>query len=772
MKTQPQLEPIAIVGMSLRVPGAKTLEDFWRNLCQSVDSVSDFSEADTLAAGVPLETARDPNYVKSFGALEDIDLFDAPFFGFSRKEAALLDPQQRLFLECAHEALEHAGHAPSSFQGRIGVFAGAALSTYLLRNLLPRQPFHFSTPGRLEMMMANHKDMMPAQAAYRLNLTGPTLNISCACSSSLAAAHLACQQLRLGEADLMLAGGAHIRIPQTEGYLYQPGLRFAPDGRCHPFDARARGFVSASGVGVVALKRWADARADGNEIYALLLGSALGNDGGGKLSFTAPSRCGIAETAARALRQAGLAAADISFVEAHGTATEIGDPIEINALAQAYGHAQPSHCLLGSVKANIGYTQHASGVIGLIKTALCLRHRQIPPLRDFQSPNPKIGFGPFRVNTALEDWRSAGAPRRAGINNFGVGGVNVHVILEEAPSASGVGRAIANPTQLPAPQATRWQLAPLSAKTPAALRQAAANLAAYLLRHPDADFADVAHTLRVGREAFGHRKLLLCRNREEALRALKAMLDTANLAAMGEEWMRLPLTATAQAEPKLVFLLPAPAPSAWPLWRAIYAAEPAYRGAIAAIGKSQACAWFAAEALPAAPDQAAAALFIAQYALAQVWRGWGLQPQASLGAGLGAGVAAVLEGRLSLEAALQLAAAGAKPDGADLAAGIAAFAAQSLFLSIGAAPAPPPLRCIASLGAAAAAPEAGLALAAGELWLAGANLDWRAFAQGENRRRLALPTYPFERQRYWIEPQAPNAQPPRFPNPQRMHLPS
>jgi acyl transferase domain-containing protein len=505
---------VAIVGMAGRFPQARDLTAFWRNLCEGKDCISFFTDAELAAAGVPKVNS---NYVKARGVLTDADLFDAEFFDLKPKEAEMLDPQHRVFLECAWEALEVAGYDSTRFNGAIGVFAGMSMNTYLANNLASH-PELLAWGGDYQAMLANDKDFLPTRVSYKLNLTGPSLNIQTACSTSLVAVCVACQHLLNHQCDLALAGAVSIRFPQCQGHVHQEGGIGSADGHCRPFDAAASGTVAGEGVGIVVLKRLDEALRDGDEIYAVIKGFATNNDGSNKIGYTAPSVDGQAEVIAMAQAMAGVEPGDIGYVEAHGTATPLGDPIEIEALKRAF-HTDTeakNFCTIGSVKSNIGHLDVAAGVAGLIKTVLALQHGKIPASLHFQTPNPQIDFAasPFFVNATLRDWKRTNRPRRAGVSSFGIGGTNAHVILEEAPAVVA--------TQ----ESSEPQLLLLSAKTVSALKQMATNLAAHLRQHPELNLADIAHTLRVGRREFAQRRAIVCRDNPEAVRLLEAASES------------------------------------------------------------------------------------------------------------------------------------------------------------------------------------------------------------------------------------------------------
>jgi len=504
---------IAIVGMSGRFPGAHNLETFWQNVRDGVESIAHFSDPELLAAGVPASALNDPRYVKAWGVLEDAALFDAAFFGFTPRDAEITDPQHRLFLECAWEALEAAGYGAGDYRGSVAVYAGASLNTYFLNNV-PADGDLMRSDAGLSMIIGNDKDYLTTRVSYKLGLTGPSITLQTACSTSLVAVHLACQSLLAGECDMALAGGVTIRVPQTAGYWHREGDILSASGSCRPFDAGSDGTVWGSGVGVVVLKRLPDAVACGDHIHAVIKGTAINNDGAGKIGYTAPSVGGQARAIARALAMADVPAETIGYVEAHGTGTILGDPIEIAGLTQAFraSTSQQGFCAVGSVKANVGHLGAAAGVAGLIKTVLALEHKELPPNIHFVRPNPKIDFAksPFYVPSARSEWRAEAGPRRAGVSSFGIGGTNAHVVLEETPTHASTGSS------------RPFKLLMLSAKTPTALERATTNLVEQLRRHPGLDLADVAHTLQVGRENFSHRRTLVCTTPNDAMEALEA----------------------------------------------------------------------------------------------------------------------------------------------------------------------------------------------------------------------------------------------------------
>lgn len=509
---------IAVVGMACRFPGAPTVERFWENLEAGRDSATMFSDEELLAEGVAPDLLRDPRYVKMGQVLPDVDLFDAELFRITSDEAEILDPQHRVFLECAVEALENAGYDPGAFPGAIGVYAGVGMNTYLLRNLGERYRTA-SLIDRYRLMVAGDKDFLTTRLSYKLNLRGPSVSVNTACSTSLVAVHMACLGLQSGECDMAIAGAAHIRAPQTEGYLFQPGMIFSPDGRCRAFDAKAQGTVWGNGVGIVVLKRLEEAVAQGDWVHAVIKGSAVNNDGSRKASFTAPSVEGQAAAIAEALALAECPPDTISYVETHGTATPLGDPIEFAALVRSFGEAaSPGRCALGSVKTNIGHLDVAAGMAGLIKTILMLQRRRLVPSLYFEEPNPELRIegSPFYVNTEAKDWPVDGSPRRAGVSSFGIGGTNAHVVLEEAAARE------------PLPSTRDRHLLLLSARSASALDKTAQELSRRLKYDRNLELADVAYTLAVGRRHDPYRLALVCRDKRDAALTL-ALADRERL---------------------------------------------------------------------------------------------------------------------------------------------------------------------------------------------------------------------------------------------------
>ncbi|NNL68211.1 MAG: type I polyketide synthase, partial [Myxococcales bacterium] len=639
---------VAVVGMALRVPGAVTPDAYWQNLRDGVESITHWSVEELEGEGVDPELLRDPRYVRSSGVLDDVAGFDAGFFGVSAKDAGIMDPQHRLFLECAWEALEDAGHTAASFPGSIAVYAGCGMNGYFIHNLLTNPDLVKSVGMFLLRHTSNDKDFLSTFVSYKMDLKGPSVNVQTACSTSLVAIHGACQSLLNGECDMALAGGSTINVPHRTGYLYQEGEILSPDGHCRAFDAQAAGTVFGNGSGAVVLRRLQDAIEDGDPIHAVIRGSAINNDGSQKAGYLAPSVEGQAQAIAEAISVAGVAADEVAYVEAHGTGTAVGDPIEVAALTQAFRQStdRKGFCGLGSVKPNIGHLDTAAGVASFIKVVQALKHRELPPSISFERPSPAIDFdtSPFYVNATLRPWESDG-PRVAGVSSLGVGGTNAHAILEEAPprEPSGPGRAV--------------QLLTLSARTPTALDAASERLAAHLRAHPDEDLCDVAWTLQAGRKAFEHRRTVVCRSIEEAA----ARLETPDKKSVSTGKVAGPSVSTA-------FMFPGGGAQYPRMAAGLHESEPVFRKHLDRALGVLADRWqldlrdtlFATDDLEAAaarfeaPGTQLPAIFAVEYALARLWMSWGLRPNALIGHSMGENTAACLAGVISLEDALGL----------------------------------------------------------------------------------------------------------------------
>ncbi len=650
MQDLPADTDIAIVGMAAHLPGAADIQAYWQNLRDGRSAVRRLSEEEILASGESPAAVRNPNYVPAAALLEGFDRFDAEFFGFSPKEAAILDPQHRQFLEVAWEALENAGHTPEGFKGRIGVFAGCGMGSYFYFNLCSNPALVESTGMFLLRHTGNDKDFLATRVSHVFDLKGPSLGLQTACSTSLVATHYAIQALLNGECDMALAGGVTIDLPQGRGYIYKEGEVLSPDGTCHAFDHRAQGTVFGSGAGTVLLRRLEDALADGDHIWGVIKGSAVNNDGAAKAGYLAPSVEGQSACVATALAVAGTPAETIDYVECHGTGTYLGDPIEVAALTEAFRRTTDARgfARIGSVKTNIGHLDTAAGVASLIKTTLALHHGQMPPSLNFEAPNPAIDFdgSPFRVNDRLTDWPRRKGPRRAGVNSLGVGGTNAFVVVQEPPAVA-------------ASEASDWpfQLITLSARSQSALGEASSRLAAHLRAHPEQDLADVAWTLKHGRRAFEHRRVLVAASHEEAAQLLEA----------GDPRRVFTQRRLGDA-PDVVFMFPGGGAQYPNMARDLYETEPVFaewmdRG-LAALGEAEAetrALW-----LPAGGQEAAAAealrqpskqlplILIVEVALAKLWESWGVKPAMLIGHSMGENAAACVAGVMTLEAAVGL----------------------------------------------------------------------------------------------------------------------
>ncbi len=881
---------IAIVGMSGRFPGANNIDEFWSNIQNRVESISFFSNQDLVDLNLEKSVLDNSQYVKAAPVLEDIESFDARFFGFSPKEAEFIDPQNRLFMECAWEALEKAGYDPETYEGLIGVYGGISTNTYFLKNIY--QNFDFINTSSAHVI---HKDFLATNISYKLNLKGPSITVQTYCSTSLVATHLACKSLLDEECDMALAGGVTIIVPQKSGYFYQEDGILSPDGHCRAFDAKAQGTIFGSGLGIVLLKRLRDAITDRDYIHAVIKGSAINNDGSLKVSYGAPSVDAQAEVMVDALANAGLNADDISYIETHGTGTATGDPVEIAALTKAFRvfTKKNNFCPIGSVKPNIGHLDTASGVVSLIKAVLALKHKQIPPSLNFETPNPQIDFAnsPFYVNTELTEWKTDNTPRRAGVSSLGFGGTNAHVVLEEAPEIKY------------SKKSRPWQLLLLSARTISALETATANFVAYLKQHSDINLADVAYTFQVGRRGFNYRRMLVCQNSEDGVNTLETQ-DQKRVFTIHQEHREKPV----------IFMFSGQGAQYVNMARELYEVDPTFKQHIDTCAQilqpllnvdirhilfphEQQIEEASQQLQQTAITQPA--LFVIEYALAQLWQEWGVRPEAMIGHSIGEYVAATIAGVFSLEDALAVVATRGKlmqqlPSGSmlaiplpeqqmkswleqqkqqDLSCQIAAINSPSACVVSGSQEAitslqnqlssqgiecrllhtshafhsemmepilepfveavnkvqlnPPRLRFISNVTGSwitdeqatnpsywgqhlrqtvrfsagisevleqfegvflevgpgrtlstltrqhlkpqakqqvlsslhhAKEPQSDvrfLLQTLGRLWLAGVEIDWSGFYTNEQRHRLPLPTYPFERQRYWIEPKKP-----------------
>jgi acyl transferase domain-containing protein len=638
---------IAIIGMAGRFPGANNVDAFWEILRNGEETVSRITPEEwSKEVGAHTAFFDRPDLVMARPRIEGADLFDAAFFGYTPREAQILDPQQRVFLETSWEALENAGYDSERYEGSIGVAAGVAQSSYLI-NFLQWDRQLNQDMGSLKVGLGNMNDSLATRVAYKLNLRGAAYAVQSFCSTSLVAVHLGCQSLLNHESDMALAGGVTISVSQNVGYMYQEGGILSPDGHTRTFDAKGQGMVFGNGLGIVVLKRLADALRDGDNVRAVILGTAINNDGSVKVGFTAPSVGGQAEVIVEALSAADISPETISYVEAHGTATALGDPAEIAGLTKAWRQwtDKKRYCAIGSVKTNIGHLDAAAGVSGLIKTVLAMEHRQIPKSLHFETPNPQIDFenSPFYVATSLMEWKSEG-PRRAGLSSFGIGGTNAHAIIQEAPELP--------PTDPAAP----WQLLVLSAKSEAAVEQATRNLSAHLAAHPDLNLADAAWTLQAGRRLFNHRRTVVCRDAQDAQAALA---DPARIEGGVHD----------RQSAAVAFMFTGQGSQYVDMGRGLYEAEPIFRAELhkcSEILRGPLGLDLREVLYPRGGDPEAAAellkqtrltqpaLFVIEYALARLWMSWGLEPVAMIGHSVGEYVAAHLAGVFSLDDALAL----------------------------------------------------------------------------------------------------------------------
>lgn len=804
-RTPGQNGDIAIVGIGLRFPGASNPAEFWRVLADGREAITFFTAEQALAAGVDPGLVRNPNHVRAAPLLDAPEAFDAEFFRYNAKEARLIDPQQRVFLEVCWEAFEDAGYDPLTFPGKVGLFAAAGMNAYLPNNLWANDRFlEEENGGRMltvdsmngfNVMITNDKDYLPMRVSYKLNLRGPSVNVQSACSSTLLTLHEACKSLRLGDCEMALAGGVSIKLPQHAGHLYSPGMLNSPDGHCRAYDEKAEGTIFGNGAGVVLLKPLAAAQAAGDRIYAVVKGTASNNDGGGKVGFTAPGSSGQEEVCAEAMARAGVSPDTVTFMEGHGTGTALGDPIEVNALASAFHRhtRRAGYCALGSVKTNVGHLQIASGIAGLIKTTLALHHRQIPGTLHFEKPNPRIDFSttPFFVNRHTVDWVSPDGPRRAGVNSLGIGGTNVHAILEEAPV----------PASAPAPRAAGPWVVPFSARHPAALRQLATRYAGWIARKESGSLDDIAFTAQVGRAGLPLRAAFVADSRDDLVRQLEGF---AAEEAGRDEQIDFDRRGVA-------FHFSGTAGGAAEHARRLWAGEPVFRQAaetclacLDEISPTPTVRMADQAKLPAGFAPAAGALtdtflFVFEYALAGVLASYGIEPTAVAGDGVGEIAAACHAGVFSVEDALRLVVArerwllGARHPEHDvalsrtvaqiefsppkwrLASGVngqwmeAELATADYWLrQAKAAPDAPAAwgalvaddyQVVVEVGGAAPAAD-GVRhhLVAGDftrllaaLFTLGYPVQWRQGRQSRPARRVTLPTYAWQHQSYWIE---------------------
>lgn len=641
---------IAIIGLAGRFPGANDPEEFWRNIAEGRDSITRFTDEQLLREGVTRDEFDDIHYVRAAGVLGNIKNFDADFFGFTPREAQLMDPQIRLFMECAWEAIEDAGYDSSTYSGRIGVFGGSSRNAYYQDNIRP-EPNTLDAASKYQLHLLNAPDFLTTQVSFKLNLTGPSITIQTACSTSLVAVHMACQSLLGGECDIALAGGSSIRLPHGVGYTYVPGLILSPDGYCRAFDRKANGTVGGSGVGVVALKRLNDAVADGDVIHAVIKGTAVNNDGGNRLNFSAPRTDGQAEVILAAQSVASVTADSIRYVEAHGTGTSIGDPIEFAGLVRAFRSTtdRRQYCALGSVKTNIGHLDATAGIAGLMKAVFAIKNGKIPPTLHFNSPNESIDLAnsPFYISTELTEWPSDVTLRRAGVSSFGMGGTNVHLILEQAPEKlwSSPGRSYA--------------ILPISAKTTSALISVRKHLVDWI----EADsgrtpLADVGYTLQTGRSSFARRSALIGKIGDDASQSVSLQDADQGFKRVNETIPR-----------SLVFMFPGQGSQRIDMAKDLFSSEPVFRRTLehcAILLRPHYSNDLVSLLYPEGGDTSEAsnqimstenaqlAIFVVEYSVAILLQSWGVEPQAYIGHSLGEYVAATLSGVFKLEDALRL----------------------------------------------------------------------------------------------------------------------
>jgi acyl transferase domain-containing protein/acyl carrier protein len=640
---------IAIIGMSGRFPGSKNVKELWNNLCKGKNLISYFSDEELLENGIPEEYVKDTSYVKARGIIDDVDKFDAELFGFYPKEIENLDPQQRLFLECTWEALENAGYQPDDIKGLTGVFGGIGMNTYVLQFLKSNPELVTSAEG-YQFSIGNEKDFLTTRVSYKLNLKGPSFDVQTACSTSLVATHIACMNLLNFQCDVAIAGGSTISLPQKNGYHYQEGMILSPDGVCRPFDKDAGGTVASNGVGIVVLKRLEDAINDKDDIYAVIKGSAYNNDGAIKVGYTAPGVNGQTEVITSAYGMAEVPMSSIGYIETHGTGTSLGDPIEIDALTQAFKQEgdKKQFCAIGSVKSNVGHLDTAAGVTGLIKAALAVYHGKIPPSINYKEQNPKINFEetPFYVNTKLIEWETDGSPRRAGVSSFGIGGTNVHVVLEQAPK------------RISDELSDDYKIIPFSAKTKTSLKNLNEKFVDFLNENSATNFNSLAFTLQLGRKEFENRQFIVAKNVEE----LKSILN-------GEVKKKLFKNNSNLIEsPSVVFMFSGQGSQYVNMCKDLYETEDNFRKYVDEcfdILKDEQNINLKEIIYPTDVNDEASeklkqteytqpALFVIEYSLAKMFIDFGIVPQKMVGHSIGEFVAACIAGVMDLKSALKL----------------------------------------------------------------------------------------------------------------------
>ncbi|MCP4149084.1 MAG: amino acid adenylation domain-containing protein, partial [bacterium] len=661
---------VAVIGMTGRFPGARNIGEFWDNLINGVHSISFFSEEELEQAGINPGILKEPGYIRAKGVLEDAEYFDSSFFSYSTREAAVMDPQLRILHECAWEALENAGYSTDKYDGLIGFYTGATSNFFWVSQFLEK----LDNPSELFFISnLNDSGSFATAISYKLNLKGAGVYVHTACSTSLVAIHAACKGLFSGECDIALAGGVSVTYPLKSGYIYQEGMIFSPDGRCRAFDVEAKGTVGGNGAGLVVLKPLKEAIEDRDTIYAVIKGTAINNDGNRKVGYTAPSIDGQAEVIGAVHNAAGVEPESIGYIEAHGTGTTLGDPIEIEALKTAFGTGKNGYCGIGSVKTNVGHLDTAAGVTGFIKTVLAIKNRLIPPSINYEKPNPKIDFknSPFYVVTKTTPWKNDNGPLRAGVSSFGIGGTNAHVLLEEAPQIENDGE-IQNDSVRGGDLNRNYKLLMLSAETPDALERQTVNFADYIKKNPGIDLADAAYTLQVGRNDLKYRSIAVCENYEKAVDALSG--------ESGEI-----LTASCEKNKiQAVFMFPGQGSQYVEMGRELYKEEPVFREEMdrcfvilepllgfdvkkllyPAAGRKEGGTSETGVKTGLAPVQgtltltdtavAQPVLFAVEYALAKLVIHWGIKPYAMIGHSIGEYAAACISGVFSPEDALKI----------------------------------------------------------------------------------------------------------------------
>lgn len=792
---------IAIIGMTGRFPGAKDLDEFWDNLYNGVESVKFFNREELLKMGVEEHLLDNPKFVAADAILDGMDEFDATFFDYSAREAEIMDPQHRLFLESAWEVLESAGYNSEQYDGRTAVYGSANMSGYMVRNLYSN-PGLIDTVGTFKIMLANGQDFLATKVSYKMNLVGPSINVNTLCSSSLVALHYACQNLQNYGCDIALAGGVSFQVSRSDSFFYQEGGIGSYDGHCNAFDSRASGTVSGSGLAIVVLKRLEDAIADGDYIHAVVRGTGINNDGSHKNSYTAPNVDGQAECIAEAIAISGIDPETITYIDAHGTGTDLGDPIEIAALTKAFRAYTKKNqfCAIGSVKTNIGHLVNAGGMASLIKAVLAMQHKTIPASLNFKEPNPKIDFvnSPLYVNSKLAKWETEGVPLRAGVSSFGIGGTNTHVILEEAPKIEKSQESIRSS-----------QIIMLSAKGSVELEKMTENLLNYGKKNPDANIADIAFTMHVGRRQFNHKRFIIC----SSINDMKDKIESMSAQYVESHFQK-------PKEQPVVFMFPGDGEIAG-VGSQLINMEPVFAKNFSKCAKvlmpllgldiEKTIYPKDGNSISAATQvidkmTARAVLFSIEYSLAKLWISWGIKPEYMIGEGIGEYVAACIADSLSLEDALKLTVTRDE----DIIGGVSAIKAQKpqipLISSVtgdwitneDAENAQYWIRqrsgfkvsqglqeimkdsnqIVIEIGPANKLTKEAiqyrenseqtvvscfelenditeyesLLLTVGKVWLAGANYNWNKFYAFEKRHRIPLPTYPFQRQKYWIEP--------------------